>query len=200
LGRRSSFNAKILGETRMTRHGIFALALMAATSATAQTPTPAAPPAPPPPACAGPEHRQFDFWAGYWDVYPTGKSTLVAHSLIEKLYAGCAIRENWMPLKGAGGGSLNNYVTDDKRWHQTWVDSSNARVDFVGGLTGGKMVLVGDWRGVNGPGQDAITRMIYTPNADGSVRQFGETSTDHGLTWQPSFDFTYKPSKSPPPK
>jgi hypothetical protein len=157
-------------------------------------------PAPPPPACTGPEHRQFDFWAGYWDVYPTGKTTLVAHSLIEKLYGGCAIRENWMPLKASGGGSLNNYVTGDKRWHQTWVDSSNARVDFVGGMTGGKMVLMGNWTGVIGPGQDALIRMSYTPNADGSVRQFGEQSTDHGLTWQPSFDFTYKPSKDMPPK
>jgi hypothetical protein len=25
------------------------------------------------------------------------------------------------------------------------------------------------------------------------VRQFGEFSADHGLTWQPSFDFIYRP-------
>ncbi len=178
------------------RQAIISILLLAAASTSAQTPpTPLTPPSPPPPACAAPEHRQFDFWVGYWDVYPTGKPPLVAHSLIEKLYDGCAIRENWMPLKGAGGGSINNYVTDDKRWHQTWVDSSNARVDFVGGLTGGKMVLVGDWKGVNGPGQDTVTRMSYSRNPDGSVRQFGETSVDFGVTWQPSFDFTYKPSK-----
>jgi len=105
-----------------------------------------------------------------------------------------------MPLSGTGGGSLNNYVTDDKRWHQTWVDSSNARVHFVGGLTGGKMVLTGDWKSVNGPGQDAIVRMSYSRNADGSVRQFGETSADFGMTWQASFDFTYKPSDKSAPK
>src|SRR5687767_13009083 len=175
--------------------GPVAVLLAAASAASAQTPPATAPAAPPPPpACTGPEHRQFDFWVGYWDVYPTGKPNLVAHSLIERLYAGCAIRENWMPLKGAGGGSLNNYLTDDKRWHQTWVDSSNARVDFIGGLVGGKMVLVGFWKGVNGPGQDALTRMTYTANTDGSVRQFGETSTDHGVTWQSSFDFTYRKS------
>lgn len=184
----------------MVRIGLISILSALASSASAQAPVSPAPPPPAPRACTGPEHRQFDFWVGYWDVYPAGNPPLVAHSLIEKLYGGCAIRENWMPLKGAGGGSLNNYVTDDKRWHQTWVDSSNARVDFVGGLTGGKMVLVGDWKGVNGPGQDAITRMTYTHNADGSVRQFGEQSTDHGLTWQPSFDFTYQPSKDKPPK
>jgi hypothetical protein len=37
--------------------------------------------------------------------------------------------------------------------------------------------------------------MSYSQNADGSVRQFGEQSTDGGKTWSPSFDFTYRPSK-----
>ncbi len=78
-------------------------------------------------------------------------------------------------------------------WRQTWVDASNSRVDFVGGLVDGKMVLVGDWKGVNGPGKDAIIRMTYSKNGDGSVRQHGEQSTDHGLTWSTNFDFTYHP-------
>ena len=48
---------------------------------------------------------------------------LVAHSLIEKLYNGCAVRENWMPLSGAGGGSLNSYRPEKKQWEQYWTDS-----------------------------------------------------------------------------
>jgi hypothetical protein len=167
------------------------IAAASATSGVAQN-------APPPRACTGLEHRQFDFWAGSWDVYPTGKPNLVAHSRIEKLYAGCTIRENWMPLKGTGGGSLNMFDPGDKRWHQTWHDSSNARVEFDGGLVDGKMVLQGFWKGVNGPGQDALVRMTYSRNADGSVRQLGEASTDHGLTWSTTFDFTYKPSLEAP--
>ena len=151
-----------------------------------------APPSPPPPpACTAAEHRQFDFWVGEWSVTPTGKEQPVASSLIEKLYGGCAIRENWMPLKGAGGGSLNNYV--DGRWRQTWVDSSNSRVEFEGGLADGKMVLTGFWKGVNGPGKDALIRMTYSKNADGSVRQHGEQSTDGGKSWSTNFDFTYHP-------
>lgn len=161
---------------------------------------PASPPSPAPPACTAPEHRQFDFWVGYWDVYPTGKDKLVAHSLIEKLYAGCTIRENWMPLSKSDGGSLNMYDPADKRWHQTWQDSQNGRVTFEGALVAGKMILVGDWKGVNGPGQDAMIRMTYTRNSDGSVRQFGEQSTDFGATWSPNFDFTYRKSSSPPPR
>lgn len=165
----------------------FSFLLLAASVAPSSQGQPATPS-----SCAGAEYRQFDFWAGSWDVFPTGSDKLVAHSRIEKLYDGCTIRENWMPLTRGGGGSLNMYDPTDRRWHQTWQDSSNARVEFDGGLVGERMVLLGFWRGVNGPGKDGLVRMTYTPNADGSVRQFGEVSTDHGLTWSTSFDLTYK--------
>jgi hypothetical protein len=162
--------------------------------AAAQT-TPFAPP--PPSPCAAEGHNQFDFWVGEWDVYPNGASQLIAHSKIEKLYNGCAIRENWMPLVGAGGGSLNAFDPASNRWHQTWIGSQPGRVEFDGGLADGKIVLTGFWKGVNGPGQDALIRMSYTPQPDGSVRQHGEQSTDQGLTWSTNFDFIYKKRKEP---
>jgi hypothetical protein len=149
-----------------------------------------------PPACTAPEHRQFDFWVGRWDVYPTGKNKLVAHSLIEKLYDGCTIRENWMPLNGSGGGSINMYDPADKRWHQTWQDSQNARVEFDGGMVGGRMVLSGFWKDADGPGKDGLVRMTYSRTNDGAVRQFGEISIDQGLTFKPFFDFTYRRARA----
>ena len=155
--------------------------------------TPVAIPTPQPTACATPEHRQFDFWVGEWIVFPTGKSVQVATSRIEKLYGGCALRENWMPKSRQDGGSLNGYDARDRVWRQTWLDSSGAIVVFTGGLEGRAMVLTGMWRDANGPGKDPLTRMTYTPGDDGSVRQLGEQSADAGKTWQPSFDFTYKP-------
>ncbi|MBX3480365.1 MAG: hypothetical protein KF842_08190 [Caulobacter sp.] len=164
--------------------------------ALAQTPPPSAAPAKPPPACQEPERRQFDFWVGEWDVYPTGKDNLVAHSRIESLYGGCAVRENWMPLKGTGGGSLSAFVPADKGWRQTWTDSSGGWVEFTGGWTGEALVLEGSWPGAVTPGQPALVRMTYTKGADGSVRQFGEGSTDDGKTWAPNFDFTYRPAKA----
>ncbi len=167
------------------------------TLVTLQTPA-VAQSAQPRPSCTAPEHRQFDFWVGYWDVYPTAKpEKKVANSLIERLYGGCTIRENWQSSNSTGG-SLNMYDPSDKRWHQTWHDSSNSRAVFDGGLVNGKMVLIGFWRGVLGPG-DALVRIEYTPGADGSVRQKGEQSVDHGLTWQPNFDFTYRRSARKPP-
>lgn len=169
---------------------------LSAMGAPALAQTPAAAPAPPP--CASPAYRAFDFWVGKWDVYPTSQPTkLVAHSLIERLYSDCAIRENWMPLSKADGGSLSSYIGGPvaEGWRQTWVGSGGERVDFKGGWDGKAMVLTGFWAGVNGPGQDAVIRMTYTRDSDGAVRQLGEATTDDGKTWQPSFDFTYRPAK-----
>jgi len=166
--------------------------LLAASVATSQATAPNAPPAPPAPAapqpsCTAPENSQFDFWVGKWDVFGP-KGGLAGHSLIEKLYGGCGIRENWMPVNNAGGGSLNIYVPEEKHWEQFWIDAQGSRALFVGGWNGKAMVIQGKWGG-------PLVRISYSKNADGSVRQFGEQSTDEGKTWSTSFDLTYRPAK-----
>jgi hypothetical protein len=160
--------------------------------------TAAAQPPQVPPACASADHRALDFWVGSWDVYPTGKDKLVAHSLIENLYGGCAIRENWMPLKGGGGGSLSSWDPAAKAWRQTWVDSSGETVMFEGGMNGAAMVMTAASGNAGGPGKPGRIRMTYTAEPGGSVRQRGEASVDGGKTWQPSYDFTYKPAAARP--
>jgi hypothetical protein len=148
-----------------------------------------------PPACAAPEHHQFDFWVGSWDVSTKAKpAKIVSHSLIESRYDGCAIRENWMPNNHQDGGSLSTYVPEKKQWRQFWVDSGNGAVDFTGGWDGKSMILTGEWPQPGHPHQ--WTRMIYTKLADGSVEQLGVSSDDQGKTWQPSFDFLYHPAKT----
>lgn len=166
----------------------------------AQAASAAVPPPSPPPRCETEAHAAFDFWVGQWDVYPAGGGDLVAHSTIERLHGGCAIREQWQPLGGGGGSSLSNLDRATGRWHQTWIDASGARVEFEGGATAeGAMVLAGYWPDIGGPGVDGLVRMTYTANADGSVRQHGEVSFDHGLSWSDSFDFLYRPSEKPTP-
>ncbi|MEQ1498515.1 MAG: hypothetical protein ABL914_07620 [Novosphingobium sp.] len=156
-------------------------------------------PAPPPNPCAAPVYQAFDFWVGDWDVYPNikdpAKAPLIARSRIEKLYGGCAIRENWMPVQGAGGGSLNAPDPATGRWHQYWLDSTGGRVEFDGGPVAGAMVLTGFWPGVAGPGKDGLIRMSYTRIDADTVRQYGQISTDHGMTWTDNFDFIYRRAK-----
>ncbi len=154
----------------------------------------------PPPACNTAEHAKFDFWVGEWDVFPNGSDTQVARSKIERLYAGCAIRENWMPLQGAGGGSLNSFDPKTGRWHQTWIGGSPGRVEFVGGAIEGGMVLQGYWNNIGGPGKNGLVKMTYTLREDGSVRQYGQVSFDHGTNWADSFDLIYRPKPTAKPK
>ena len=156
-------------------------------------PAAAAPPSPPAP-CADARHGEFDFWVGEWDVYPASGAAPVARSVIEKLYAGCAIRENWMPLNGAAGGSLNGVDRATGRWVQRWIGSGGEVVDFSGGLTGeGVMVLTGYWPDYDGAGNTALVRMEYSRVEAGAVRQHGLISWDHGRSWRTGFDFIYRP-------
>lgn len=166
------------------------LASFAASVAQAQS-APATPP--PPPPCASDAHDDFDFWVGEWDVYAArDPKTKVADSKIERLYNGCAVRENWMPLGRPGGGSLNS-LRSDGRWHQRWIGAGGETVDFVGGLDAkGRMVMTGWWENFNGPGKHGFVRMSYTLNPDGSVRQLGEVSEDHGATFTTGYDLTYR--------
>jgi hypothetical protein len=154
---------------------------------------PSTAPAPPPAPCVAAEYRAFDFWVGEWDVFPAGQDKPVATSSIEVMFGGCAIRETWKPINGAGGGSFSHYDRDLKQWRQAWVDGFGGRVDFDGGAVGDAMVLTGNWRHAAGPGKHALTRMTYRQLPDGSVRQHGEQSVDHGLSWATSFDFVYRP-------
>ena len=113
---------------------------------------------------------------------PTGQDKVVARSVIENLYGGCVIRENWMPADGTAGGSLNTFDPADNRWHQVWMDASNARVSFDGELVGRqhgpdrKLARRPEaWAGRPGPDDLQQAR-------GGAVRQKGEISTDNGAT------------------
>ncbi|WP_370030563.1 hypothetical protein [Qipengyuania mesophila] len=156
----------------------------------AQAATPAPPP-PPPPKCEGASFGAFDFWVGEWEVFPRGGDKKIAESRIEKVSAGCAIRETWMPLQGRSGSSLSAFDPADGAWHQLWVGGAPGRVFFDGGPVDGAMVLTGHW-GKDTEGKPSLVRMTYTLEADGSVRQYGQASSDHGRSWSDSFDLIYR--------
>jgi hypothetical protein len=164
-----------------------------ASAVNAQNPSPSAPVATTAPtsACAMPEFRQFDFWKGEWDVTSQGKPA--GRSRVETILDGCALLENWRGASGTEGKSFNTYNTSTKRWEQYWVDGTGAPLHLSGGLVDGKMVLEGTRLTPNAnTGAMQHERITWTPNADGSVRQFWETSTDEGKSWTISFDGLYR--------
>lgn len=158
-----------------------------AVPASAQLPgPPPVPPAQDPAHCTASEYGQLDFWLGEWNVFETADQTaLRGVSKIEKVYFGCAIREEWSPFTLLNGGSVNAWDREAKVWRQAWVDSMGGWADLSGTWQAGKMVMTGK-RG------SGLNRLTLSPGAGGTVRQISETSDDGGKTWKPWYDFTYK--------
>src|SRR5918992_3271668 len=96
-------------------------------AARAQTATP--PQAPPPSPCkTRPEHRQFDFWVGEWDVRnPRGQQA--GTNSVQLILGDCVVFENWTGARGSSGKSFNVYNAATGKWRQTWVDNSGGMVE-----------------------------------------------------------------------
>jgi hypothetical protein len=141
--------------------------------------------------CGAAEYRQFDFWAGNWDVKdPSGQ--VVGTNRITREYDGCVLQEHWVALgpQKQTGSSFNTYSPPVKRWHQTWVDSTGGFLLLDGAMADKSMVLTGEMPARKGTGM-VQHRIAFTPNANGTVRQLWEVSRDGGRTWAVNFDGTY---------
>ena len=165
--------------------------LFDALTAMAQQTAPAARPAQP---CVAPEHRQFDFWIGEWDVHePSGKR--VGENRITRIHNGCALLEEWRGNGGVTGSSLNTFDRDRQTWHQTWVDSTGGLLTLEGGLAEGAMLLRGESVESGPPRKRTLQRIRWQPQPDGRVRQLWEASSDEGKTWTIAFDGWYTRKK-----
>jgi hypothetical protein len=139
--------------------------------------------------CDAPAYHQFDFWLGSWQVSENGKPA--GTNRIDRLLAGCALLENWVGSDASRGHSLNFYDPKRRLWQQTWIDNAAGVLNLTGHFAGGRMVLSGDSRAA-GSQRKIRDRITWTPNADGTVRQLWDRSTDGGRTWQIIFDGLYR--------
>jgi hypothetical protein len=140
-----------------------------------------------PPSCQAAVYHQFDFWAGDWDV-TTARGHAGTNSITIS-QQGCLLHEHWTGARGGTGESFNFYDRTTGRWNQVWVSSTGNVLRLSGSYQNGRMVLEGEVAGPNGPVKQRIT---WFNNADGTVRQFWETSSDGGATWTSAFDGVYR--------
>jgi hypothetical protein len=156
--------------------------------ARSQAPPPS--PAPSPQPCTAPEYRQFDFWLGAWNVYgPDG--SLAGTNEITSEFDGCVLQEHWAasPPPPQRGSSFNTWSPANRKWHQTWVDSTGGFLLLDGEFRDGTMVLAGEM-----PARDGGRinhRITWSQLPGGRVRQFWESSRDDGKTWRVVFDGIY---------
>ena len=145
-------------------------------------------------SCGAAPYRQFDFWVGEWDVN-TPQGAMAGHNVVTLEQDGCLLVEHWTSSAGGSTGtSFNYYDIRDRKWHQLYIDNSGNAGAFpamAGGLTDGRMVmLTEDTNNV----QSRWTWYVMEP---GKVRQMAERSTDHGKTWQTTWDSVYLLQKTP---
>lgn len=134
--------------------------------------------------------REFDFWAGEWDVYATGTTTLVGHSVVQIISGGCALLENWESANSSGK-SINFIDPNTNKWKQSWAGSyANGNQEFVNGEYKDSAMRF-DFETKDAQGNKIIGRFIFYNQGPNQVRQFNETSNDGGKTWNTSYDFTY---------
>lgn len=147
-----------------------------------------------------PHFREFDFWVGDWDVRPTGQPVVgpAARNTVTLDDNDCVITEHWSAPSGSMGQSFNIYDRSYGVWRQTWVDNVGGQHDYRGHLIDGNMVFVGDTPAPNGRLGRIPTRLTFFKIAKDTVRQFSETSSDSGKTWQASYDLTYVRRHGPP--
>ncbi len=132
-------------------------------------------------------HRAFDFWLGEWEVMVGGRK--VGDNSITRANGGCAIHENYVTGRTYTGQSINYYSKMDSKWHQTWVDSQGGVLDYIEiDRSKGMIQFLCDYLGLNG--LIIKSRLTFTKNDDGSVRQLFEDSED-GVKWTPTFDGQY---------
>ena len=162
----------------------FAIASMIPMWAAAQSPAA-------PRACTRPEHRQFDFWIGEWDVtLPNGSRA--GTNRIRAINGGCALQEEWTGAGGSTGTSLNAFDTNTGRWHQTWVGSDGVVLLLDGALRDGAMELSGVTTRADGTKTQHRIRWTPLGGTPATVRQLWESSTDGGKTWTTAFDGRYR--------
>jgi hypothetical protein len=141
--------------------------------------------------CAAPEYRQFDLWAGDWDVYDRDEpASPAARAHVDPVVGGCALREVYEQNDGLVGESYTFYDVSHKTWHHTWVTNKGQVLEIEGTSKGDAIVLQGMHRGGNAP--DKTVRMSWQREGDG-VRETAESSMDGGTTWKPMFDMVFRP-------
>ena len=141
--------------------------------------------------CTSPEHRQFDFWLGDWEVRdPEG--TVVGRNRITSVFDGWALREEWRGTSGHRGTSLSAWSPQRRKWHQTWVDSLGLLLLIDGEMRDGAMVMEGE--AASPTDQAALVRhRLSWSIMDGDrdrVRQHWQISGD-GESWATVFDGRY---------
>jgi len=141
--------------------------------------------------CMGDErHRAFDFWIGEWTVTQNGQ--FAGKSSVQPILGHCTIFEQWESAAGTFGKSFNYYDPGHDHWRQIWIGDSGSFIEFTGEARNGGIFYTAE---TIDPADGSVThhKFEFTVIGENGVRQYWETSTDGGDSWQSIWDGRYEP-------
>lgn len=134
--------------------------------------------------CTTDLYRAFDFWLGTWQV-TDANGVVQGTNRITAEEGGCLVLERWTSNTGGTGQSYNYVDPETGNWRQVWV-SAFGNIDYKGGLTdSGSMRLEGEITYRNGSSFPFTGE--WTPQEDGTVRQYFEQYNSETDAWDPWF-------------
>lgn len=158
--------------------------------------------------CRHPEHREFDFWVGEWEVhnrqtnpatpddttlYDTGTATAEVHPILD----GCAVVEHWegrlVPDRHVLGFSLRAWSPDTERWHVllNWPSPGSPGFFEIDGTFDGD---VGDFVF---PGRGGFVRYRFSGTRSGEPRWEGARADGRDGPWTPFWVMRFTPREEP---
>lgn len=145
------------------------------------------------PCAADERSHSFDFWVGEWTVTQNGQ--FAGTSSVQPILGHCTIFEQWESAAGTSGKSFNYYDPGHDHWRQIWIGDSGSFIEFTGVARDGGIFFTAET--IN-PADGSITfhKFEFTVLGHDGVRQYWETSTDNGETWQSIWDGRYERKKT----
>ena len=142
------------------------------------------------PCAVDERHRAFDFWIGEWTVKQSGQ--IAGSSSVQPILGHCTIFEQWESASGTLGKSFNYYDPGHDHWRQIWISDSGSFIEFTGEARDGGIFYTAE---TIDPADGSVThhKFEFTVIGENGVRQYWETSTDGGETWQSIWDGRYEP-------
>lgn len=144
-------------------------------------------------ACCTPQHAQFDFWVGDWEVF-NENGDRIGENLVEKLEDNCILNENWKGAKGSTGKSYNYYDPSDDTWNQLWISNSGTILKLKGTASKDKMTLKSEL--IKGKKGEFYNQITWIKNEDDSVTQLWEVYDPQGNLLNEAFKGIYRKKRS----
>ena len=148
-------------------------------------------------ACETPQHHQFDFWLGDWQVFDASSDKLVAFDRVEKHSEGCIVEQNMIFVTdmyrrpGASyrlsGMSVNRY--DGEAWLELWADNQWGAIAMRGSPDAKSAMVLETIT----PSRNRDLKIVWENRADGTVRILQYVATPAGSgRWKKYGDLVYR--------